>query len=313
MTDLARYILEEWAEEYREGRLGRREFFRRVTVFAGGAARGTGVLAALGIAASRDEVAAAAASPPPPPVLAAAPVVPPDDPSLEAHMVAFPGQAPGPQTVFGYLAQPKSPSRAPGVVVIHENRGLLDHFKDVARRLAKIGYAALAVDLLSGAGGTDKITDSAEASARLAQTSPEELASMPAAAVRYLQSLPTVRADRIGVIGFCFGGGVAWRVATQVADLRAAAPFYGSNPPLTDVPNIRAAVLAFYGALDSRVDAGIPAIRDALDRTKIVYEIVVEPDAGHAFFNDTGANYNAAAAQDAWTKLQGWFRRYLQM
>jgi carboxymethylenebutenolidase len=313
MTDLARYILEEWVEDYREGRLGRREFFRRVTVFAGGAARGTGVLAALGIAASRDEVAAAAASAPPPPLLAAAPMVPPDDPSLEARMVSFPGQAPGPQTVFGYLAQPKGTSRVPGVVVIHENRGLLDHFEDVARRLAKIGYAALAVDLLSGAGGTDKISDSAEASARLGQASPEELVSMPAAAVRYLQSLAAVRADRVGVIGFCFGGGVTWRVATQVPDLRAAAPFYGSNPPLDDVPKIRAAVLAFYGALDSRVDAGIPAIRDALDRAKTVYEIVVEPDAGHAFFNDTGAGYRAAAAQDSWTKLQVWFRQYLQM
>ena len=117
----------------------------------------------------------------------------------------------------------------------------------------------------------------------------------------------------VGFMGFCFGGGVTWRVATKVPDLRAAAPFYGSNPPLGDVPEIRAAVLAFYGALDSRMDAGIPAMRDALDRAKIVYEIVVEPDAGHAFFNDMGAGYRAAAAQDAWTKLQAWFRQYLQM
>lgn len=312
MTDLARYILEEWAEEFRDGRLARREFFRRITVFAGDAARGMTVLAALGIAASRDEVAAAAAAPPPRPVLAAAPMVPPDDPSLEARMVSFPGMAPGPQTVLGYLAQPKGASRAPAVVIIHENRGLLDHFRDVARRLAKAGYAALAPDLLSGAGGTDKITDSAEVSTRLAQTPPEQLVSMPTAAVRYLQSLPAVRADRIGAMGFCFGGGVTWRLVTQVPDLRAAAPFYGSNPPIDDVPKIRAAVLAFYGALDSRIDAGIPAIRDALDRAKIVYDIVVEPDAGHAFFNDTGANYNAAAAQDAWTRLQAWFRKYLQ-
>jgi carboxymethylenebutenolidase len=136
---------------------------------------------------------------------------------------------------------------------------------------------------------------------------------MPAAGVRYLQSLAAVRADRVGVMGFCFGGGVAWRVATFVPDLRAVAPFYGSNPPLGDVPEIRAAVLAFYGALDSRVDAGIPAIREALDRAKVVYEIVVEPDAGHAFFNDTGAGYRAAAAQDAWAKLEAWFRRYLQV
>jgi carboxymethylenebutenolidase len=312
MTDFGRYVLEEWAEEYRDGRLGRREFLRRVTVFAGGAAGGRVLLTTLGIAASADEVAAAAGTPPPRPVLAAAPMVPPDDPSLDAHMVSFRGVAPGPETVFGYLAQPKGVTRAPGVVVIHENRGLLDHFRDVARRLAKTGYVALAADLLSGVGGTDKIADSAEATTRLAQIPPEQLVTMPAAGVRYLQSLPVVRADRVGAMGFCFGGGVTWRLVTQVPDLRAAAPFYGSNPPLDDVPKIRAAVLAFYGALDSRIDAGIPAIREALDRAKIVYDMVVEPDAGHAFFNDTGANYNAAAAQDAWTRLQTWFGRYLK-
>jgi len=312
VTDLGRYILEEWAEEYREGRVGRREFFRRVTVFAGGAARGLALLTTLGVAASAEEVAAAAGTAPPRSLLAAAPVVPPDDPSLETRTVSFPGMAPGPQTVFGYLAQPKGASRAPAVVVIHENRGLLDHFRDVARRLAKVGYVALAPDLLSGSGGTDKISDPAQVSTVLAQTAPEQLVSMPAAAVRYLGSLPAVRADRIGAMGFCFGGGVTWRLTTQVPELRAAAPFYGSNPPLDDVPKIRAAVLAFYGALDSRIDAGIPAIRDALDRAHAVYQVVVEPGAGHAFFNDTGAGYNAAAAQDAWTRLQTWFGRYLK-
>jgi carboxymethylenebutenolidase len=317
---LGRYILEEWAEEYRHGEVSRREFFRRVAIFGGDAARAAMLLTTLGVAASPQEVAAAATAAPPSPdedlrpraALAAAPIVPPDDPSLDARMVSFAGSAPGPQTVLGYLAQPKGASRAPGVVIVHENRGLLDHFKDVARRLAKLGYAAVAVDLLSGAGGTDKIADSAEASSRLGQMSSEELVSMPAAAVRYLRSLPAVRADRVGAMGFCFGGGVTWRVTTQVPDLRATAPFYGSNPPLTEVPNIRAAVLAFYGALDSRLDAGIPDIRAALDRARIVYQIVVEPGAGHAFFNDTGAGYNAAAAQDAWTRLQAWFKQYLQ-
>jgi carboxymethylenebutenolidase len=105
---------------------------------------------------------------------------------------------------------------------------------------------------------------------------------------------------------------VTWRLATQVPELRAVIPFYGSNPPLEDVAKIRAAVLAFYGALDSRVDAGIPAMRDALDRAKVVYDMVVEPNAGHAFFNDTAPSYNAAAAQDAWSRLQAWFGRYLK-
>jgi carboxymethylenebutenolidase len=312
MTDLGRYILEEWAEEYRNGRLGRREFLRRVTIFGGSAARGGALLATLGVAVSSEEVTVAAGTPAPRPVIAAAPVVAADDPSLETRMVSFPGAPPGPQTVLGYLAQPKGAPRAPGVFVIHENRGLVDHTKDVARRVAKLGYVALAPDLVSGAGGTDKVADPAQVSALLGQTAPEQLVSMPASAGRYLASLPAVRADRIGAMGFCFGGGVTWRLATRVPELRAVVPFYGSNPPLEDVPRIRAAVLALYGALDARVDAGIPAMREALQRAKIVHEIVVEPDAAHAFFNDTGASYNAAAAQDAWTRLQAWFDRYLR-
>ncbi len=312
MTDLGRYILEEWAEEYREGRLGRREFLRRVAIFGGGAVRGVALLATLGVSVSSDEVMAAAGAPAPRPVLAASPVLAPDDPSLETRMLSFPGSAPGPQTVVGYLAQPKGATRSPGVIVIHENRGLVDHTKDVARRLAMTGYVALAPDLVSGAGGTDKVTDPGQVSALLGQTAPEQLVSMPAAAARYLASLPAVRADRIGAMGFCFGGGVTWRLATQLPTLRAVIPFYGSNPPLEDVPKIRAAVLALYGALDARIDAGIPAMRDALGRAKVVHEIVVEPDAGHAFFNDTSPSYNAAAAQDAWTHLQGWFGRYLK-
>jgi carboxymethylenebutenolidase len=312
MTDLGRYILEEWAEDYREGRLNRREFVRRVAVFGGGAARAVALLATLGVAVSADEAAAAAGAPAPAPVTAAAPVVPPDDPALETQTVSFAGMAPGPQTVLGYLAGPKAGGPAPGVVIVHENRGLVDHIKDVARRVAKLGYVALAPDLVSPAGGTGKVPDSAQVSALLGQLPPEQLVSMPAAGLRYLASLPGVRGDRLGAMGFCFGGGVTWRLATQASELRAAVPFYGANPPLDDVPKIRAAVLAFYGALDSRVDAGIPAMREALDRAKVVYQMVVEPNAGHAFFNDTAPSYNAAAAQDAWAKLQMWFARYLQ-
>lgn len=312
MTDLGRYILEEWAEDYREGRLARREFLRRAVIFGGGVARGTSVLAALGIVASADEVAAAAGGPAPPAAAAAAPVVSPDDPSLETRMVSYPGTPPGPRTVIGYLAQPKGASHAPGVVVIHENRGLVGHIQDVARRLAKIGYVALAPDLLSGAGGTDAFSDPAQIAATLGQIPPEQLVAMAAAGVRYFHSLPAVRADRVGAVGFCFGGGVTWRLATVVPDLRAAAPFYGVNPPLGDVPNIRAAVLALYGALDTRVDAGIPALRSAMDAAKVAYEIVVESGAGHAFFNDTAPGYRAEAAQDAWMRLQAWFGRYLR-
>ncbi len=312
MTDLGRYIVEEWTEEYLAGRLGRRELLRRVGLLAGGAAAGTGVLRGLGIAASAEEVAAASLPPgggdPPAPLRAFAPVVPPDDPRIDARAVTFPlGATP----VLGYLAQPRGAATAPGVIVVHENRGLLDHHKDVARRLARAGYAALAPDLASPGGGTGRFQDPAEVTALLGRTPPEQLVAMAGAGVPYLRGLPAVGGQRVGAIGFCFGGGVAWRLATRVADLSAVAPFYGPNPPLEDVPRIRAAILAVYGGLDQRIDAGIPAIRQALEQAGIVHDIVVYPGAGHAFFNDTGPAYNAQAAQDAWARVLGWFRRYL--
>ncbi len=308
MTDLGRYIVEEWAEEYRQGHLGLREFLRRITVFSGEAAVSVPLLASLGYAVSPGEVAEAAPSIALARLQAAAPKVPPDDPSLEAKMVSFPV---GGVSVLGYLAQPRGKPRSPGILVVHENRGLTDHFKDVPRRFAKVGYVALCVDLASPAGGTGKFADSAEVTAVLGRTPPDQLVAMLNAGVRYLQGLPTVRSDRIGTVGFCFGGGMVWRVTTRNPDLRAAVPFYGPNPPLDDVPKTRAAVLALYGELDERITAGIPAIREALQKAGVVHEIVIYPGARHAFFNDTGANYNEAAAKDAWARTLAWFDRYL--
>lgn len=312
MTDLGRYVLEEWAEEYREGSLSRREFLRRITLFSGGVGVSLPLLASLGYAASPDEVAAAASSGAPARLAAAAPVVPADDPGLSADRVSFPADG---TTVLGYLARPRgaSPaSRSPGVLIVHENRGLTDHFTDVARRLAKVGYAALAVDLASPVGGTDHFADPAEVTAFLGRTSPEQLVALLDAGVRYLGGLPHVRSERMGTVGFCFGGGMVWRSITQNPDLRAAVPFYGPNPPLDAVPKIRAAVLAIYGALDQRIDAGIPAIREALKKAGVVHEIVVYPDADHAFFNDTGSRYNETAAKKAWTRALAWFDRHLR-
>lgn len=200
MSDLQRYIVEEWAEDYREGRLHRREFLRRTALMAGGTALALPVLRILGVAASADEVAEAAAGAP---LLAVQPpgvTVPPDDPALEGGMIQF---AAGGVSVQAYLARPKGQPPVPGVVVIHENRGLLEHFKDVARRLAKTGYAALAVDLASHEGGTARFADSAQVTAILGRTPPEQLVAMLNAGVRQLQGLSSVRRDRVGAMGFC--------------------------------------------------------------------------------------------------------------
>jgi carboxymethylenebutenolidase len=309
MTDMEKYVVEEWAEEYQAGRLNRREFLRRITIMAGGAALAIPMLSSLGLAATQSEMEAAAASPAL--IAAAAPgvTVPPDDPSLTAGMITFPM---GAVQVIAYLSQPRAAGAHPAVLVIHENRGLLEHFKDITRRFAKAGYVSIAVDLASREGGTERFSDSAQVSAILAQTPPERHVETMNAAVGHLQALPSVRRDRVGAMGFCFGGGMVWRLATANPDLRAVAPFYGSNPPLADVAKIKAAVFAVYGELDTRLNEGIPAVREAMQRAHVTNEVVIYPGANHAFFNDTTDRYAQSAAQQAWTRVMAWFDRYLK-
>src|SRR3990170_3619394 len=311
MSDLQRYILEEWAEEYEEGRLNRREFLRRTVLMAGGTALAVPVLQSLGVTASLEEVSAASGDPAPRVAQASGITVPANDPALEsAGMVSF---ASGGVTVHAYLSRPKGAGPFPAVVVIHENRGLLEHFKDVTRRLAKLSYVALAVDLASTEGGTDRFTsDLAQVTAILGRTPPERMVEFLNAAVRYLQAQRFVRGNRIGVTGYCFGGGMAWRLATANAELRAAVPYYGANPPLEDVAKIKTAVLAIYGGPDERIKAGIPAVREAMRKAGVTHEIVIYPGADHAFFNDTGPRYNASAARGAWDRTVGWFGKYLK-
>ena len=167
MGDLERYIVEEWAEDFHGGRLNRREFLRRVALMAGGTAVALPVLRELGVLATPEEVAAASAAAPVVTAQAGGVTVSPDDPALVAGGVTFPL---GTVTIQAYQARPKSTDPMPGVIVIHENRGLLEHFKDVCRRLAKLGYAALAVDLASAEGSTAKYSDLAQVTAILGRT-----------------------------------------------------------------------------------------------------------------------------------------------
>jgi carboxymethylenebutenolidase len=128
---------------------------------------------------------------------------------------------------------------------------------------------------------------------------------------RYLQGQSFAQASRVGMVGFCFGGGVTWRVATHMPELRAAVPFYGPHPPVEDVPKIQAAVLALYGGLDQRINQGISAIEEAMRKNNKIYEKVIYEGADHAFHNDTGPRYNAEAARDAWSRTLDWFGKYL--
>jgi carboxymethylenebutenolidase len=237
-------------------------------------------------------------------------LVPANDPAIEASTVTFPGDEG--LTVIAYQAKPMGNGPFPAIVVAHENRGLTDHILDVTRRLAKAGYVALAVDLLSKQGGTAKVTDPAQIPAALSAATPDELAGHYLAGITYLQGLAFVQKDQLGMTGFCFGGGMTWLTATKSPALKAAVPYYGPNPPLEGVPNINAAVLALYGETDARINAGIPAIEEAMKTNNKVFEKMIYPGAGHAFHNDTGRAYNPAAAVDAWKRTLDWFAKYVK-
>jgi carboxymethylenebutenolidase len=344
MNYFQRYLAEEFAEDYQEKRISRREALKLIVSVTGSAVFANALLAACAPAPTpQAETPAAATALPtgtstapgaPPPTAVAQPTpsqaavdaatgtptpagngadnpnatVSPDDPSVSAGDIQFNAQDGTP--LLGYQARPKDGVSFPVVLVCHENRGLTDYIRDVTRRLARAGYAGLAVDLLSRQGGTAKLDPNAVPGA-LGGIQPAQFVQDFVSGWEYLKQQPFAQAARVGMVGFCFGGGVAWSVATKMPELRAVVPFYGPQPPVADVPNIQAAVLAIYGEKDTRIDAGIPAIEAAMQKNNKVFEKVIYPNADHAFHNDTGTRYNPQAAEDAWRRTLGWFAKYL--
>ena len=319
------YLAEEFAEDYEEGRLSRRDALKLIASVTGSLIAANSILAgcvpppestetsavsptnsstaeALGSASPTTEsVSSEAAS--------SAPygTVMPDDPAVIASELQIPA---GDTNLIGYLARPSGETVSPVILVCHENRGLTPHIQDVTRRFAKAGYVGLAVDLLSRQGGSASIGESNVPGA-LGNISPDQFAEDFKSGWRYLQQQSFAQADKVGMTGFCFGGGVTWRVATQMPELLAAVPFYGPAPDVEDVPNIRAAILAIYGELDSRINSGIPTIEQAMLENNKIYEKIIYPNADHAFNNDTGTRYNAEAAKDAWERTLAWFDKYV--
>ena len=304
MNDFQRYLAEEFLEDYQEGRLSRRDALKLIASVTGSLVVASSLLAACAPVASSpaptDEGAGSKAAP-------AQGTVNPDDPDIQAGDVQFSGEG---TDLSGYLATPASGGPSPVVLVCHENRGLTEHIKDVARRLAKAGYVALAVDLLSRQGGTGAI-GSDNVPGVLGQTPEDQFIQDFLSGWRYLLEQPDALSERVGMVGFCFGGGVTWRMATHMPELLAAVPFYGPHPPIEDVPTIQAAVLAIYAEQDQRINQGIPAIEQAMQEHNKVFEKVVYPGTDHAFHNDTGSRYNPEAARDAWSRTLEWFKRYL--
>ena len=199
----------------------------------------------------------------------------------------------GGDSIDAYFAKPTGAGAAPGVVVIHENRGLVPYLREVADGLASSGYMAVAPDLLTREGGTDTIKDV-----------PPVLSEVPRE--RHTN-------DALAAIQFRFGGAVTWRVAVASADLDAAVPFYGSNPPLEGVKEIKAAVFAVYGELDERINAGIDDMMSALQAAGTTHDHKVYAGAPHAFHNHTNAErHNAVAAKEAWADALAWFDKHLK-
>ena len=199
--------------------------------------------------------------------------------------VSYPGEA---GTMLGYLARPRQPAQAqsPAVIVIHENRGLVDHIKDVTRRAARAGFVALGVDLLSRQGGTGQFADPVQQQAAYGRTTQFERRSDLISSLDYLKHLAFVRYDRIGTVGFCAGGGNVWDLAANVPELAAAVSFYGMPPDQFD--NIQAPVLGLYAELDRSLTLQMPGVITAMIGKQKAFSLSIYQGVGHAFHNDTG-------------------------
>jgi len=276
-------------EKYSSGLLDRREFLKRLAMAAGCTAAANALLPLL-------ERNAASAQ-----------VVAKDDARLIAESIKYPGET---GEVRAYFVRPKGNAKLPGVLVIHENRGLNAHIEDVARRVALEGFLAMAPDALSPLGGTPE--DSEKAPALIGQLDKEKTIKNYLAAVKYLKTNP-LSTGKVGVVGFCWGGAMTNQVAVHSPDVVAAVPYYGAAPAPEDVPKIKASLLLHYAGLDERINSGIPAFEAALKKASVDYKIYMYEGAQHAFNTDTApSRYNKEAAQLAWQRTIAFLKEKLK-
>jgi carboxymethylenebutenolidase len=303
---LRNYLVGEVTEDFVDGLLNRREALHRLTLLGLSASSATALLAACGGGGggqTREPASSAEASRP----LPADPATTPGrtGSTKQGEPVRFAGPAGELQGAWADATDPQG-----ALLVIHENRGLTPHFFDLVGRFAGASYSALCVDLLSSQGGTGSLQDPAAAPTALANTPPEQLVADLKAGIDELKK--RVPDAKVGVVGFCFGGGMTWNLL-QAGEQRlaAAVPFYGPSPENPDFSKAKAAVYAIYGEQDERVNATRDRAEAALKAAGLTHEIRTFAGAGHAFFNDTGPRYNAEAAQQAWQELLDWFNQHL--
>jgi len=275
-------------DRYVHGLIDRREFLSATATIVGSSAA-VGVLASLA------------------PNFAAAEQIRSSDSRIQVSRVDFDSPK-GYGKCRGYMARPASKAAAPMVLVVHENRGLNPHIEDLARRLAVDGFIAFAPDALDPLGG---YPGEADAARELFQKLDKDKVKQDfLAAAGMLASLDSSN-GKLGATGFCWGGGMTNFLATQLPDLLAAAPFYGSQPPADDVAKIKAEMLIVYAADDERINAGWPAYKEALDKAGVKYEMIQPAGTGHGFNNDTTPRYVEAAAREAWSRTIALFKRKL--
>jgi carboxymethylenebutenolidase len=275
---------------YAHGRITKREFLDRVAKFAIGGVTAASILATMS------------------PNYALAEQVAFTDPDIVAEYITYPSPN-GHGEVRGYLVRPaKAEGKLPAVVVVHENRGLNPYIEDVARRVAKAGFIALAPDGLTSKGGYPGNDEKGVELQK--QVDPEKLMNDFFAAIEFLMKDERTT-GKVGITGFCYGGGVANAAAVAYPELGAAVPFYGRQAKAEDVPRIKAPILLHYGELDTRVNEGWPAYEAALKANGKTYEAYIYPGANHGFHNDSTPRYDKEAADLAWQRTIDWFKKYL--
>jgi carboxymethylenebutenolidase len=278
-------------DQYVHGGIDRRAFLDRAAKFAAG-----GITAAMLL----DQLS---------PKFAEAQVVPKDDPRLKAEMVEYPSPQ-GSGTMKGYLVEPADrKGKLPGILVVHENRGLNPHIEDIARRLALDNFITFAPDALTPLGGYPGGEDEArQLFSKLDQAKTRE---DMLAALAWLKARPECT-GKVGAVGFCWGGGIVNMLATRVPDLAAAVPFYGSAPPTEDVPKIKSPLLIQYAENDSRINSMWPAYEAALKAAHVPYTMYMYPGTQHGFNNNTTPRYEEAAAKLAWQRTVEFFNEHLR-
>jgi len=272
--------------EYKDGKINRRSFLKKLTVITGSSAAALALLPALKAAESSQPI--------------------PVDNELVYQFVNYPGPK---MEIKAFLAHPKKSGKFPAVVVIHENRGLQPHIQDVAKRFAQEGFLSLAPDALTPAGGTPE--NDQEVGERMRSLNSEDTVNNMVAAVKYLKTHP-LSTGKVGCTGFCWGGAMTNNVAVNSPELDAAVPYYGRQPATEDVAKIKAPIMAHYAGNDPGINAGIEAFEEELKKQNKDYQIFIYEGASHAFNNDSNPQrYHAEAAKLAWGRTVSFFKEKL--